>query len=146
MPRRSTAECGTATKYRNGCRCPRCKAANTARLARYRATNPKAKAQLATVVPMKSNPQAKPKGDGINEQAVRSEFGALGDRVDDIDLANAVTLAKILDDPAQSPLHVRAIHELQELRNRCRGERKRKMRQTRLATVQAMTSSTRKAQ
>ena len=135
------AECGSVTKYRNGCRCSACRKAN-----RDRAYRAKHKSQVAPVVPIGS-PTATPPPMGDNEAAWREQCDMLSERADELPTVRAqgVTLARILDDAEQWRYHAQASRQLQLLTLKLTGTQRKSKSKGRLATVSKMSANTRRA-
>ena len=129
-----------STGYRNGCRCAVCRGAEAARQRRYRARNPNAQIRGGKVValptPQATAPSIAPNGEV--EQAVREQCEMLpraADRPGEV--AAAIRLAQLLDDPAYFALAAQNSYKLHVLLNSL-GAPKKKGR-NRLAAISAMT-------
>jgi hypothetical protein len=129
------AEHGTTTRYRDGCRCENCRAANR-RKARRSYENRRAPetapepevTDSAKVLQMKPN-QTPATGDGMGEteQAVRAEFSRRDpDNEHPVERALAIRLSQVLDNSRQMDKYSAASKELNALRTSLFGERRRK--------------------
>ena len=111
----TAARHGSATSYKNGCRCGDCRRANRERLRAYRA----AKRGESTPVdlPMEL-------GEGTVVDAVRRDLNALqlmrAERA--TDAAVALALARLLDDPSAGPQHPSAAARLVDIMARLRAD------------------------
>jgi hypothetical protein len=139
------ARCGTTTRYRDGCRCVKCKAANSAAARRVRARNStvrarRSKSKIASVVAMPTNPQSPGMGSemGRCERAVRDECDTLERAVDRPSVvAAAIVLAQRLDDPSHAAMSATNSRQLQSLMSELQVPKK-KLAPKRLAAVQQM--------
>jgi hypothetical protein len=133
---------GSTSEYRSGCRCAPCKAANTAAARRIRARNPtvrtrKSKSKVVALPTTTQMPDAVI-GMGRNERAVRDECDSLERAAARPSVvAQAVTLAQRLDDPAHAAMCATNSRQLQSLMAE-RQAPKRKLAPKRLAVVQQM--------
>lgn len=142
--------CGTVTGYRNGGRCPECKAVQSQRNAAWKArSKTKQTGTNVFAVPAPAPVAAQPKP-GRNVIAVHEELELL--RLDALDrpaiVAQAISLAEILDDNCLVQMHVMASKQLEALLTKLRPQiRKRKGRNgvASVQSVQSMTESTRRA-
>ena len=134
------------SRYKRGCRCDVCRAAGTKARARQRATQKthtlpeglKPKPQ-PKVVGLPSTPQpVESEAVGENEAAVRAQCGN-SKRADDVPaiVSQAITLAKILDNPDLQPMHPQTSRQLASLLASLDGP-KRKMKSGHLAVVSRM--------
>jgi len=140
------AQHGTATMYRNGCRCNDCCASNAKRGRDYRAKNPTRRgtrgARNVVAMPTQPTPQPVPQPPnelGDNEAAVIAQCEQLGKAAAEKPslVAQAKTLARILDRPDLMPMHATTSRQLQALLASLDGPKKKS--RGRLAAVQAMT-------
>jgi hypothetical protein len=137
---------GTTSEYRSGCRCVKCKAANTAAARRHRARNAVARTRRARpkVVGLPVTGMADAViGMGRNERAVRDECENLERAVErPTVVAQAITVAQRLDDPACYAMAATLSRQLQSLMQELQVPKK-KLAPKRLAVVQAMTNARR---
>lgn len=128
---------GTSTEYRNGCRCAVCKAGNTQRQRDYQAR--RSTPASPNVVEMPGVSRATPEI-GFNEAAViaQCENAPKAGDLPSI-VAQARTLARILDDPSLMTYHATTSRQLQSLLATLQGPPKKS--RGRLAAVQAMTAN-----
>jgi hypothetical protein len=112
---------GTDGGYRRGCRCVKCKAAHAAKAREDRARNPVVRARQsgqAKVLAMPTHPQTVSAiaQVGPNEAAVREQAEA-SPKADSMPgtIAQARTLARILDNPEYSPLHAQVSRQIHAL-------------------------------
>jgi hypothetical protein len=143
------ADHGTTTEYRNGCRCQPCRNAEAAKKRRQRASALTGGATDGAVVRLvlstgqparKTKAVSKPKAKvvGPNEQAVLDQCAASPLAADQpATVAQAVSLAKILDDEACKAMWPTTSRQLHALMLALRAPQKKS--RGRLARVQAMT-------
>lgn len=139
-----------ASGYRGGCRCQKCRSAESARQRRFRARNPNAQIRgVPRVVALPSIPQqaqagSQGPGPGEVEQATREQLAGMPKAAERQGEARAaIRLAQLLDDPAYFALSAQNANKLHMILTSL-GTPKRKAR-SRLAAVESMTSRTRKA-
>lgn len=143
------AEHGSATRYRDGCRCQLCKKANTDRARRRRlASVPKSTVLQANVVAISSERKSRQPNSttadtmGPNELAVIEVFNRLDpDGLYAVQCEQARAMSRILDDPEARGGHVQALRgQLEALK--VLEPRKTKSR-GRLHVISAMTANVR---
>ncbi len=109
-----TARHGSATSYKNGCRCGDCRQANRERIRLYRASKRGDPAPVDLPVDV---------GDGTVVDAVRRDLAGLqvaGERP--ADAAVALAMARLLDDSSAGPQHPSAAARLVDVMARLRAD------------------------
>ncbi len=109
-----TAAHGSATGYKNGCRCGECRRANRERVRTYRAAKRGEPAPVDLPVEV---------GEGSVTDAVRRDLAALQVAVErPADAAVALAMARLLDDPSAGPQHPSAAARLVDVMARLRAD------------------------
>jgi hypothetical protein len=104
------AECGTRSRYKRGCRCERCTAANTRYFqesrARRRGFSAPAEVGVSALLRTVQPDAGAPPEIGRNEAATLRELGGLSGAVKRPGLAeSALSMARILDNPKLATTH-----------------------------------------
>jgi len=104
---------GSATSYKNGCRCGDCRKANRERIRAYRASR-------AAPTPVDLPVEV---GEGTVQDAVRRDLAGLQVAAERAtDCAVALALARLLDDPSAGPQHPSAAGRLTDVMARLRAD------------------------
>ena len=103
---------GTATSYKNGCRCSECRKANRTRIRDYRASKRGESAPVDLPVEV-----------GEGTVAVRRDLAALQVAIErPADAAVALAMARLLDDVTATPQHPSAASRLIDVMGRLRAD------------------------
>ena len=109
-----TARHGSATSYKDGCRCGECRKANRERIRIYRASKRGDPAPVDLPVDV---------GEGTVTDAVRRDLGALQVAAErPADAAVCLAMARLLDDPSAGPQHPSAAARLVDVMARLRAD------------------------
>lgn len=109
-----TARHGSATSYKDGCRCGDCRKANRERIRAYRAAKRGDPAPVDLPVDV---------GEGTVTDAVRRDLAGLQVAVErPADAAVALAMARLLDDPSAGPQHPSAAARLVDIMARLRAD------------------------
>ncbi len=109
-----TARHGSATSYKDGCRCGECRKANRERIRTYRAANRGESTPVDLAVEL---------GEGSVVDAVRRDLAALQVAVErPADAAVCLAMARLLDDPSAGPQHPSAAARLVDVMARLRAD------------------------
>jgi hypothetical protein len=133
---------GTARQYRRGCRCSPCRAAESRRkrdqrIRKLTGSGAPSGAPENVVTLRPGGGKAPPEQPGEVESAVIAETGTTGQDRPAL-VANAITLARILDNDEQVYMWPQTSRQLTALLNELHGGGRRKRNSGRLASVQSL--------